>query len=364
MSSYKAKPHVDPLERQARETQKRALREEDRRIRFLHNPKDRLYGVDTQFLSTQVAAKRSVAEQEKQRNAYYDDLTVYHANQVKAMERDRQVAVRARHEALENDRRGQIVDRDRALAEKANAFSLGDLPTDFLKFQGEDLDRNARVKAMQVQQQDWLAEQIQMMSEKEAFDKKEATVYDAKQQDLNELMKKDEYEMHQELRYRRIANAQENLALAEQKKRREAEARRADAALSEMELTNQLQSAYLNERLNSTNDGRAGFKGFSQDQLQAILDEQAYQREQKEVRRQSEVAQDAQYDREQEQIRRMMILADRQKAMNERAARTMVKAEQESQHLENTQRYKYLDTVMFSDPIRPEYFEQFGTSAR
>ena len=158
MATYKAKPFVDPLTRQAIETQKRAERAEERRLRFLHHPKQRQYGIDSQFLDTQVADKAAVAQQEQARNAYYDDLTVFHANQIKSMERDRQAAAREKNEQIEKFRLLQIQERDAARAAKANAKDLGDLPTDFLNFQGEDLDREARIKAMQVQQQDWYSQ--------------------------------------------------------------------------------------------------------------------------------------------------------------------------------------------------------------
>lgn len=364
MASYKAKPQIDPLVRTHIETQKRAARSQERRGRFL-NAKQRIIGVDEQMLSKQVAEKRANVEEEKQRGAMWDDMSVYHANQIKEMDRLQKVNARTEKMEIEQYRRQQIAERDaarEAVQAKFNAF--GEVQSNFLNFQGEDLDREARTKAMQVQQQDWLAQQIAELSEREAFDIQQNSEYDAKQAELNYLMKTDEKEMHIELKNRRIQLQYENQALADAKRAREAEHRNLNNSLNEMELTNQLNSAYLNESTSKNINGRAGFKGFTQEQLQAVLDEQEYQRQEAAARREAESQADKSYDEQAEDIRRRMIIAEREKQANRKRALASLRAERQTQAFEKTERYQYLDTVMFDNPIKPEFFEQFGTSDR
>jgi len=208
------------------------------------------------------------------------------------------------------------------------------------------------------------AQQIAELSSKEEFEKKEQAEYDAKQAKFNEVMTRDEQEMAHELKTRRHQIQAENKALAAEKRRRELEDIELNKSLNEMEIANQTNSAYLNEKYAGTNDGRVGFKGFSQEQLQAILDEQEYQRQVKTGIKAAEMERDAAYDMKQAEIRRMMILADRQKIRNQKAALLQLREERKVQALAKTEKYNYLDTVMFSDPIQESYFEQFGTSGR
>lgn len=364
MASYKAKPQIDPLVRAQIETQKRAARAAERRGRFL-NAKQRILGIDSQFLDQQAGEARSRVEEEKQRDAMWDDLTVYHANQIKEMDRAKIANARAQNVSVEKYRLQQIQERDAARRAAQDQFdAFGEVQTNFLNFQGEDLDRDARTKAMQIQQQDWLAQQISELGERESFDREQTADYDSKQAELNALMKADEQEMHAELKNRRIQLQYENRALAEAKREREARDKNMNESLNQWELTNQLKSAYLNESTSRNVGGRAGFKGFTQEQLQAVLDEQEYQRQELAARRAAEAQASKEYDDKAEDIRRMMIIAERQKETNRKQALASLRAERQTQALEKTERYQYLDTVMFENPIRQEYFEQFGTSDR
>lgn len=364
MASYKARPQIDPLVRERIENQKRAERAEARKTVLL-DARTRQYGKDLQTLSAQVDERTEKMKMDKQRDLYYDDVNVWQANQIKEMERARQAQVRADRLKLESFRSNQAVERDMKRQEAEAKFnSFGDIQTDFLKFQGEDLDRDAREKAMYTQQQDWLQQQIAELSAKEKFEKEQAAAYDATQAQMNEIMKKDEIELAQEMKYRRHQLQAENQMLADEKRSRETAANQLNSYLNDAEIKAQLNSAYLNESFVGTSDGRAGFKGFSQEQRQSILDEQEYQRQQLALARQAENQKDATYDQQQEEIRRMMILADRQKQRNKTQDLLKLREERKTQHLAKTEKYEYLDTVMFSDPIRPEYFEQFGTSGR
>lgn len=77
--------------------------------------------------------------------------------------------------------------------------------SNFLKFQGEDLDVVSRTRGQQLQMQDWLAAQIAMEKERDEQARKEQEEYERTQQNINDKLKEMELERSAQVRVLPVA---------------------------------------------------------------------------------------------------------------------------------------------------------------
>jgi len=360
MSAFRVKPQLDPLERERLEIERRRQREADRIPRILH-AKTRLYGVDTMALEQQVKEKQERERLDVERNFYHDDVAVLHARAISEQEAQRQMDERKAAEEMNFFRKLQEQEKRRKhMIEESAAGNLYDTDTLFLKFQGEDPKHAARVKAQQQQQQDWLAAQIYDLSSKEGRSRQEDADYDAYQQEILELKRNQEEEAARVRRRLQEETVEFNKQLAQQQMSKRAREAQLSQALDDMELSNQMNSNFLNEGAKSG----GAFKGFSSSQRQRILDEQHQQMQEAAEARQRQVLEARAYDQQQEDIRRAMVKADRQQQAYKTQTLKNLQMERTMQAKEKTMRYDYLDNVVYTGEITEDFFNKFGKSCR
>jgi hypothetical protein len=216
------------------------------------------------------------------------------------------------------------------------------------------------VKAQQQQQQDWLAAQIYDLSSKEGRSRQEDADYDAYQQEILELKRNQEEEAARVRRRLQEETVEFNKQLAQQQMSKRAREAQLSQALDDMELSNQMNSNFLNEGAKSG----GAFKGFSSSQRQRILDEQHQQMQEAAEARQRQVLEARAYDQQQEDIRRAMVKADRQQQAYKTQTLKNLQMERTMQAKEKTMRYDYLDNVVYTGEITEDFFNKFGKSCR
>lgn len=361
MSAFRVKPAMDPLERDRVAIERRRQREEARTTRILH-AKTRLFGIDTLALEQQVKEKQERERLEVERDLFYDDVNVLHAKAISEQEAQRQADQRKRNEEVNFFRKLQEQEKRRKMMiADSQADQLADTNTLFLKFSGEDPNHDKRVKAQQQQQQDWLAQQIFELSQKENRSRQEDADYDAYQTEI--LAVKEETEAYNARVSRSLTEqtVEYNKQLAQQAKARKAQELQMSQALNDMELAAQMNSNFLNEGARSQS---GGFKGFSTSQRQRILDEQHAQMMEHASRRQKEIEEQKSYDQTQEDMRRAMVKADRQVQAYKSQALKNLALERTIQAKEKQMRYDYLDNVVYTGAVSEEFFDKFGKSCR
>jgi len=362
MSAFRVRQHEDPLEREAREIANRRSRLEARRVRVLH-PKTRQLGIDTLALQQQVEEKQERKRLEMERDLYYDDLSATFTKRLNEQDTIKQEYEKQKTHGLTAYRQAQIREKRRmANAERAAGDELTQVPTDFLKFGGEDPYIKDRERAQKLQQQDWLAQQIQDLQSREQSELDEQRSYDSMQRRINEVQHEQAASV-QDARERRMQETLEyNRQLAAQKRTKQTLELQTNQNLDNLELANTLNSDLLNER---GNDGvNMNFKGFSTGDRQRVLDIRQRQLEEKQARLAAEQQEEWEYAQQQESIRRARLLAERQQIEHRKTQRTALQDEHLKQAQEKTLRYDYLDNVVYTNPVQSSYFDQFGQSCR
>lgn len=361
--AFRAKPQMDPLAREAREIERRRARLNERTRRVLH-AKTRLIGVDTQALAQQVAEKQDRERLELERDFYHDSTAISHARAVSEQEAERQRQVKQNLAELNSFRKAQAEEKVRkSLLQESGAEALRDMETTFLTFQGEDLGFAARTRQQQLQQQDWLAQQIKELGDKEARERAETQEYEQMHERIAEIQLENEEAAKWNKRQEAEQVKEFNRAQAAAKAEKAARLAALEQAADDEELQGQLQSVFLNEGV-PQGAGTEYFKGFSTSEHQAILDARNRQIEENKRRRQQEQKENESYDDQQERIRRAMILADRERQANKTQALSNLANERKVQAKEKTIRYDYLDQVVYPNEVTEPFFEQFGQSCR
>jgi len=369
-SPFSVRPELDPLEREKREIERRRQRLEDRKTRILH-AKTRVMGVDVDALNEQVRERTERERLEQERELYHDALTAHHAQTLSGLEEERKVRERIAKEELNFYRNQQAQEKKQREARDASGWhnQLDAAGSQFLQFTGEDRDRKARVNAQANQQSDWLAQQLAAQADREARDRQDAADYAEQQARIMELQRRNEEDRAAQAAARLRATQEYNQQVAAQKSQSRMRHAANTQAANQAELSATLGSALLNEQVLPSALGahRAvpyNFKGFSTSQRQAVLDAQAAQAAALADRRVAERLEEADYARQSEAVRREMLRVDRAREEAERARLLALRDERQHQHKQKTLRDQYHNHVVYTNPVKEEYFQQFGTSAR
>lgn len=286
------------------------------------------------------------------------------------LEMERKNEERRKLDELTQYRKQQLAEKkQKELIEKSGLNNLSDADTLFLKFPGEDLQKNDRVRAQQEQQQEWLAAQLAIQREKEGRERQDAADYAQTQKQILELQSNIHNEHKQDDRKRAIALQTYNQTLYNQRRAELRNTALKNQSADDDEIQATLHSQLLNESVtqHAYELGKTvpyNFKGFTTAKRQAILDEQARQQEELRQRREKSWQEEKNYAEQQEDIRRNLIKAERER--NEQAQQRLqaLKQERLTQKKEKDLRDQYFNNVVNTNPVTEDYFNQFGTSCR
>lgn len=364
-------------EKLAREVARRREMEMERRHRIF-DAKRRTIGVDKEALDAQVAEHERQREEQRKLDTMSDRSMAALDRHLKIQEATKKQMLHS----LEKDCRE--FSKQHLSKDKADTFDLNDPhalrksmpmrtgdsdprcgPASMLKFGGEDLMKDERVRQQRLQQVMFIEQQ---KFEKEMLNEDNGDAQIAKETAemiaLRNEMEANENKLRRELKKnQQTANLQKAAELAYQKQQSVQE----DADRDSAELYHHSQDPWLNETTTQINTNgkirRQEYKGSTRDermQGRQVLEEQAMENA---AHRYGGKVEDMNFAMFSEATRRQLIMQEREKARNRRVA-AMQNAEENQRlrtdHAQKTKDLNQLYTNKFSD----EFFGQFGKGTR
>lgn len=360
--------------------ERRREAEEERKARLL-DPKTRTIGIDVDALNKQVEQKKQAAIEAQAVDKEADEQALLVAE--RGMLLERQVELQRRQKACDNAAYNHAYQRKQFRREYDLSHPdqlRNDLPVRISDddprlgvsacqiFHGEDPNYAHRTVLQKKQMRDWTAAQI---SEKEAGRTEAAQadrVFAARQQEfLSRAVELDNIQQRQTKEKRLVAD-EFNHAMVVQKKEEDRQKLLQDAAEEIEELRCNLDSALLSEvhppsALGPHRKRKDHYKGMPGDEVVEIYMEQERQRREKEKvasTLQKEEMDWAQYD--QACVRAGMAL-EREQARKKSEARLKIAEQQRQDATLAETRRRHMEEV-FKNELTPDFFTQFGTSAR
>jgi len=363
----------DKLER---EFARRREMELERRLRIF-DAKRRTIGVDKEVLDAQVAEKERRREEEKKSSNTGNREMLELDRQLKIMEAEKgrirfelerecrtfskaHLAKEMSHTFDLND--PQNLRKDRPMREGDYDSRCG--PASMLKFGGEDLMKDERVKQQHLQQTMFIEQQLfeKAMMKEESGDAQHAKET-AEMIALRNEMEANEYALRKELQ----KNQQDsNLAHGAQRAQEKADRLQLESERDQAELDHHAANPFLNETVTQQHAGRvrcSEYKGSTRDekvQGRLILEDQAH--EQGSGRFNDKVG-DLQFAHTQEQTRRQLLLQEREKARQSRQIREQVSQVNQQLRVEKDLKSKETNQL-YTNKFSDDFFAQFGKGTR
>lgn len=342
------------------------------------DPRTRRIGLDLDAIQQQIQEKREREAREKARDAAFDNMLLQQEDMImENMERERQQRLKMAQDrdrfrmSCQQPRQTREYDIWRPDLQKiSRPARVGDEdPTIGISsgqiFQGEDLRISQRLQQQAQQRKEWYEEQTREKESKQRQEEVEnlqtQLIELETQKKLAELSERTEYAKSQVRQ--QVAN--DNYNMYEAKKRKEKEEKERDEQQNIAELTSNLRSSVISERMGRRGEHPMEYRGMTVEEQKAIIDEQARQLQENERRRQEEKEREQQWFEYQEYLKSE---GDRNEAI------WMRKKQQEQQELYKTQlqqeeefkrRQRYLNKEIYGKNIPDDsFYERFGRDVR
>lgn len=361
---------------------KRRAMAEQRKERIF-DPKARLIGIDKDALDAQLEEKAAMRQMERNRDEYF-------AAQAVAM--DQHALFLAAQEEVEQRYIARDVENYRKTFQKKQAqkewdfndpkFQMKGLPArvsdadprcgvaSMQKFAGEDVNVHERRRKQQEQQKKW----VQMQQDEKNLKAWLETQGERKHQDRADELNHRAWELENTVTTQRklqtIATANFNKALGQQKRQEKMSGKRQETLNNYEEIRNQLDSDMLTENpLATINPGdptryrSSNMKGFNPEACQAVLNEQATQRDELRSRRLREAEEEAQWAQSQEQTHNLGLEFDKVKAQM-RAEGLRKLNEDRALQIANKDAEKRAQTARNCPDIGDEWWGKFNQTIR
>merc|ERR1712196_218538 len=360
--------------------ERRREAEEERKARLL-DPKTRMIGIDVDALNRQVEEKRQRAMQEQEkdkesdrqallvaergmllerqvelqrRQKSCDDAAYNHAYQRKQFRREYDLS---NPDALKNDLPVRIGDEDPRLG-----------PASMQVYHGEDPGYAQRVAAQKKQMRDWNMAQMDEKIKSQEQVAQADRVFAARQQEfLSRATELDNIQQKQHSEKRLVAD-EFNHAMVVQKKEEERQKLLQDAAEEIEELRCNLDSALLSEihppsALGPHRKRNDHYKGMSGDEVVGVYIDQEKQRREMEKQRETLKKEEMDWAAYDQACLRAGMAMEREAARKKQEERIKIaEAQKQDAKLGETRR-RHMNEV-YQNEISPDFFAQFGTSAR
>lgn len=367
---------LTPEERLEREVTRRREMEMERRLRIF-DAKRRTIGLDTKALDAQVVEAQMRRQQELQHKndgaremAMLDRHLKIQETTKKQMRHDAEKESRAYSMQNLNKQQADTWDlNDPHKLQKDRPMRVGDDdprcgPASMLKFGGEDLMRDERLRQQRAQQV-MFCEQQKFEKAMLAPDEDNDILKDmVEMQALRNEMEAEETNLRHGLRKQQQNT---NLQTAAQQAQEKLDAAEQEAQRDAAELYHHSQDPFLNEMSDQLNPNgkvrRAEYKGSTREERlhgRNVLMDQIMERQ---VGKTDDKAEDRLLARNEEAVRRQLLLAERQKARDRRAAaedNARANLQLRAAKVESTKALNELYTNRFSN----DFFGQFGTQTR
>jgi len=356
--------------------------EKDRRVRL--TDKSYKYGIDGNALGAQVREKQESAMEEAAQDAAYDEMRLNIDKHLMYVDQQRDAYLRDRDQDLNEFRKNEQKKEDRRewdlndphAVRKDRPARLGDddpnlSVSGMQKFAGEDLHAAERAKIQQAQLREWNARLAEAKRAKEMAEKATDDMW-ANHMLEADLMRCDYAEKEAEIfKQRQMETAEHNLAQAELRARlkKEADARSEIDALTEIQA--QLNSGFLSEDPALTRSfvqphrpRHDHFKGLTDAERQAILDERAKQVEERKRREQEEKDLEAKIADMTMHWNKVAMLQEHEVEQRRAQMRAELLNTHKEQATAKDAYYSHLYNEVYINQIDDDFFNRFGTSAR
>ena len=350
----------------------------ERKARIL-DPRQRRIGIDVEALAEQVAERKEREAREKARDEAFAHQTLdqqrlllesmEHERQQRKMMADREAQFRMSRQRPDQAREYDIWRPD--LLKVSRPGRVGDYdPTIGVSsgqiFQGEDLKISERLAAQARQRNEWNAEQ---MREKAAIKRREQ-MEDLRNQ-LTELeTQKTLMELDADCEAAKAAVrrqvADDNYAMAQARRQREAEERAREMQVNDAELRTNARTRIIREEMGRRGgDAPMEYRGMTVDEQKQIITEQKRQMEDNERRRREEAERERQWAEYLEYLREQGDLNEaewrRRKAQEEQQL-YQTRLEQEREFKD---RQRYLNKEVYGKNVPDDsYYDQWGRDVR
>jgi len=360
--------------------QRRREAEEERKARLL-DPKARTIGIDVDALNRQVEEKRLRHLEEQGKDVESDRQALLVAE--RGMLLERQVELQRRQRSCDDAAYNHAYQRKQFRREfdLSNPDNLkNDLPvrigdedprlgvSSVQVFHGEDPDYGDRVSLQRKQQRDWCVAQMNEKIESKDQAKVSDRVFAARQQEyLSRAVELDSIQSRQG-KEKRLVSDEFNHAMVVQKKEEERQKLLQEASEEIEELRCNLDSALLSElhppsALGPHRKRADHYKGMSGDEVVSIYMEQERQRKEKMNISGTLKREDMDWAQYEDACRRAGMAMEREVHRKKQDARIKVAESQKQDATLAETRRRHMDEV-FKNEITPDFFAQFGTSAR
>lgn len=369
--------------READKISRRRLQERQRKERIL-DTKSRIFGLDTEALDQQVAAKQRQKDAEKRRDQEFAELERKTAEELGLLERqelemkrqleDETNLFRKTSQLKESSREFDLNDKDALKKEVAPRVPDHDpwlSVSGAQKFAGEDLAHSERLKAQKEEQRFWLQRQMEEKQRERAARKLQdrdicsALLATATREDQRVAM---DTARRNELSRE---NAEFNQRLARQRQTQRISDRVTEEQDNLAEIYNHLSSDILTENPETATSALGGnrkvqtmYRGMSKAEVETYRQAQLRQQEESLRRVGAEKRREEELQRVERGIHRQGELEQRQQ---ERLARNeMMDLKEENQRLAGEQMEEQRaikEQAMGNEPTE-EYFKQFNTTSR
>merc|ERR1711871_4426 len=360
--------------------QRRREAEEERKARLL-DPKARTIGIDVDALNRQVEEKRQRQLEEQNKDVESDRQALLVAE--RGMLLERQVELQRRQKSCDDAAYNHAYQRKQFRREYdlSNPDTLkNDIPvrigdddprlgvSSLQVLHGEDPDYARRTTLQKKQQREWCIAQIQ---EKDGAAQQQAQadrVFAARQQEfLSRSIELDNIQQRQ-MKEKRLVADEFNHAMVVQKKEEDRQKLLQDAAEEIEELRCNLDSALLSElhppsALGPHRKRNDHYKGMSGDEVVGVYRGQESQRRENEAQKEQLKREEMDWAAYDQACLRAGMAMEREAERKKQEARVKVaEAQKQDAKLAETRR-RHMDEV-FKNEITPDFFAQFGTSAR
>ncbi|KAF5398829.1 RIB43A domain with coiled coils 1 [Paragonimus heterotremus] len=378
---YKLDLPIDNKEAQIIEA--RRQREQERQARIF-NARTRIIGIDEQSLKQQIEERKEQEKREKLRDqAYYSDANrndkiaciLQRRQEQDIREINRSLnEFRALHQQPNSRREFDLYDPE-ALKKDRPARVSDDDPrcgvSSIQKFEGEDLNSQARNQYQREQMQNWFERQIEERKRAEAAQKEAERLNGLKRRELDQRaceLAKAEEECRRAIN---VAVQRFNAALKTEQEQRKLMKSKQEQDDNMTEICNAIYSDLLTENpaqaISAFGPNRYvadRYKGMSPEQIAEIHKKQQEQIEEKERLKAEEKARDAEWDEQRVKSARLGILLEREIERSKKEIQKRMAEENLKLTLDQKAFQKYLDSEVYTNQPTADYFTQFNTTSR
>jgi hypothetical protein len=356
----------------------RKRQEEAERRHRIFDAKRRTIGIDKASLDSQVEEKKMMEEVEKERIANFDQQAAYFNNVIKmqeleARQKRQELERQVKQYSLLHNNKAERTNADIENPPKVAApLSAGAEPCGAASaqiFAGEDMGREARVKAQRHQLRDWYEQQVFEKQYAKELTKNADGIFteqnDLAAQNLLEV-EKAEAAMRAELEHSR----QEYNRFIESSKRIQ---KMEEKELVEMEkqahVDYQLSSDFLSENVSCQGNGKILFTEYKGEPIGGdSLDQMILTREDQ-IEKKAEVAankvkEERAYVRQQEMVRRTLVENQMKEKRLKREMQEQIVRENMAIAAGRKAKDSYAQHSMYTNECSDLFWSQFGTSTR